>query len=41
MYRILRIQSTELKKVKKQVSSGDLSIPFGRMKKAIIGGGRD
>jgi hypothetical protein len=38
IYRITRIQSTELKKVKKQKGpSEDTSIPLGREKKAIIG----
>jgi hypothetical protein len=38
MYRIPRIQSTELKKVSKlKGPSEDASIPLGREKKAIIG----
>jgi hypothetical protein len=39
MYRIARIQSTELKKVNKQKGPNeDASIPLGREKKAIRGG---
>jgi hypothetical protein len=39
-HRIPRIQSTELKKVNKLKSpSEDASIPLGREKKAITGGG--
>jgi hypothetical protein len=46
MYRIPKIQSTELEKVKKlKGPSKDASIPLGREKKAISGqeaeGGRD
>jgi hypothetical protein len=40
-YRIHSIQFTELKKVNKRKSpSEDASIPLGREKKAITGGGR-
>jgi hypothetical protein len=44
MYRIHKIQSTELKKVKKlKCPSEDTSIPLGREKKAItnVEGGRN
>ena len=44
MYRITKIQSTELKKVNKlQCPSEDASVPLGREKKAITSGegGRD
>jgi hypothetical protein len=41
-YKIPRIQSTELKKANKlKGPSEDASIPGGREKKAIIGGGRE
>jgi hypothetical protein len=41
-YRILKIQSTELKKVNKlKGPSEDASLPLGRKKKAITGVGRE
>jgi hypothetical protein len=40
-YRIPKIQSTELKKVNKlKCPSEDASVPLGREKKAITGGGK-
>jgi hypothetical protein len=41
-HRISRIQSIELSKVNRlRDTSEDISIPLGREKKAIIGGGRE
>jgi hypothetical protein len=37
-YRIPKIQSTELKKLKPKCPNEDASVPFGREKKAITSG---